>query len=450
MRSGQPIGNIVCLVSLVFYTFSSIVNVGAQPSVNSWSQVISQMYQRKTGYAQHETCFFPSIVRNKYYSDCYLDQNGHDYLCCASNTNCDGDTKPCQIRKDDIYLPAFISVIGSHIDSVHGEVNGTYILLHGEYDVNAPSPMYQKIYGVDSGTSKGYFLTFSPADSPPRWEFFADWSRDNVILINNIATSLATRLPSNDTDQNFIAKETSQVTNVKLVPYVEVVPQNPILSITNDYCNSSCKQLAVDAQRCEETCKNSRCNGRGYLDPIDNSTCICFSDYTGPTCQYFCAKQTSDKGSTCDPGDDTTKDFNTCNAKTGQCDCNAENDRVGKLCQFECGDDTYICSNHGHCNINATTKNKLCICDKDYFGENCQYGHVTTTTTKTGSSTTTAWAVSTTLTPTKPATPPSTTTTSTPLAPNCSYDSGGTTYDFTKSMYSFQSLFKNSSYSRYF
>ena len=63
---------------LLVYMLTMLVKTGlGQPSVNSWSQIIS--YKRKILGGQHWTCFFPSIVGNKYYSDCYLAPNGHGH-----------------------------------------------------------------------------------------------------------------------------------------------------------------------------------------------------------------------------------------------------------------------------------------------------------------------------------------------------------------------------------
>ena len=64
--------------------------------------------------------------------------------------------------------------------------------------------------------------------------------------------------------------------------------------------------------------------------------------------------------------DNTQLSKNTCN-KNGKCTCSTGDKHVGQLCQFKCNA-AVTCSNHGHCNVNATSIDTICICDQNYFG----------------------------------------------------------------------------------
>ena len=341
-----------------------------QPSSDSWKEVISKMYTRTIPVSPHKNCVFPFKIGNKYYSDCYRNENISKYVCCSSNENCDLTSEVCRISQKDTYLPAYISVIGSYVDAIYGEINGTYILLNVDYDANAQTPLYQKVAASLEEHGIGYFLTFDSTSTPPRWSFFADWDRETDVLVNSVtATSKSqqpNRLPSKENEQAFIPPGASPTrTNIRLVPYV-IVPENPILSSTVGFCHDSCEKSFTspsDIQMCTTSC-NSRCSGRGYID-TDNITCMCFADYKGPECQFFCSDDNT-KGRTCDPMDNTQSSKNTCN-KNGKCTCSTGDKHVGQLCQFKCNA-AVTCSNHGHCDVNATSIDTICICDQNYFG----------------------------------------------------------------------------------
>ena len=159
------------------------------------------------------------------------------------------------------------------------------------YDANAQTPLYQKVAASTEDHYNGYFLTFDSTSTPPRWLFFADWDRETVVIVNSVTgiSQQPNRLPSKKNEQVFIPPASQMPTSIQLAPYV-IVPENPILSSTGEFCHDSCQKSFTspqDIQMCTTSC-NSRCIGRGYIDD-DNITCICFADYKGLIVNIFVA-----------------------------------------------------------------------------------------------------------------------------------------------------------------
>ena len=351
------------LFKLINIFFLNMLGVFGQPSVQSWNAVISSRYSRRTNTSK--SCVFPFNVGDKYYSDCFHREGESRSVCCTSilGGSCtESSLEVCEFnRQTNRYLPAFVTVTGSYTVDPYGEVNGTYVFLNLQYDGEKPSPLYQQITGESE--SSGYFFSFS--ETKGSWVFFADWRRVEAEVLRSDLRGQQPDLLPIDSGLGHFVNAYNQYEDIHIHPYTEV-PSSPILSDTRDFCSASCSANVLKSEiiKCTETCR-SECSGRGYFDFDTNTTCTCFSNYHGSKCQYFCNKNT------CDPTGATSKSSNTCGSQ-GQCICSAQNDRIGRLCQYKC-DAATDCNGNGVCNINATSTENICICNKDWYGSTCNF-----------------------------------------------------------------------------
>ncbi|KAN0026689.1 hypothetical protein ACTFIV_007679 [Dictyostelium citrinum] len=106
---------------------------------------------------------------------------------------------------------------------------------------------------------------------------------------------------------------------------------------------------SLDYKPCTDDCSsNGICNNQ-------TSICTCYEAYQGELCQY----QIKQCPNNCTTGGD-------CDTILGTCNCYPL--RINNDCSgYECFDPN--CSEHGICN----DMNGLCICDKEYRGENCKF-----------------------------------------------------------------------------